>query len=449
MKSLIKKYIQDKKVLILGFGREGKSTYKFIRQNFQDVFPAIADQNINLNTEDVEPEGITQFFLGDDYLASIDEFDVIIKSPGVSWRDKNVSFEGKILLSQTNLFLEYFRNQIIGITGTKGKSTTASLIFHILSGAGRKAVLVGNIGQPPLDSYNEIDKETYIIFELSANQLEFVNHSPHIAVLLNLFPEHLDYFLTSENYYRAKLNIVHFQDAEDYFIIDPKNKDISLQIEKSPPSAKLIPINADFRTPIDRRGGAENEFEKIKTKLRGSHNLVNIFAAKRVCEIIGVSVGDIYSGIESFQPLQHRLEFVGNICGIHFYNDSISTIPESAIEAIKTIPNTNTLILGGFDRGLDYTMLMSFLVDSPIRNFIFMGNAGKRMMGIFETIKMPKQRSYFIHAFESLPGYLLKTEKGKACLLSPAASSYDQFRNFEERGHAYIKIAESLKTLCH
>ena len=448
MKWLLEKYIQDKKVLILGFGREGKSTYKFIRQNFRDVFPAIADQNIDLNIENVEPDSTTQLFLGDDYLAAINEFDVIIKSPGVSWRDKNVSFVGKTLLSQTSLFLEYFKNRIIGITGTKGKSTTASLIFHILMGTGRKAVLVGNIGQPPLDVYNQIDRETYIIFELSANQLEFVKHSPHIAVLLNLFPEHLDYFQTSYNYYHAKLNIARFQIARDYFIVDRKNRDISLQLEKFKPSANVISINP-CNSSIDEGGGIETGYGQLKTKLRGNHNLKNIFTAKRACEIVGVSANDIYSGIESFTPLEHRLEFVGNICGIDFYNDSISTIPESAIEAIKTIPHTNTLILGGFDRGLDYTILMSFLADSPIRNFIFTGNAGKRMMEIFEILKMPEQSCYFIHAFKSLAGYLLKTEKGKACLLSPAASSYDEFRNFEERGQAYKKMAESLKTLCH
>lgn len=443
MEELFKKYILHKRVLILGFGREGQSTYRCLKMNFPDQKIAIADQNVKLNLALIDQSDQGNLILGWHYLDAIDDFDVIIKSPGISLTGKAGSLGGKTLLSQTGLFMEQFREQIIGITGTKGKSTTVSLIYHILIEAGKKAVLVGNIGQPPLDLLSEISPDTHIIFELSAHQLEFVNDSPHVAILLNLFPEHLDYFKSQESYYRAKLNITRFQNDSDFFIVDTENSKISQQLKSLKAGVNILPIE------VPDESGGEVKVPKINTRLNGRHNLKNIYAAKMACEIVGVPEREIYSGIQSFSPLEHRLEFVGNICGIDFYNDSISTIPESTIAAVKTIRHTQTIVLGGFDRDLDYTNLMRFLAKSPVENFIFIGVAGLRMMEEFKLVKRSGQQSYFIQRFDELPPLMLKTHKGKACLLSPAASSYDQFRNFEERGRLYKKIAESLKTICH
>lgn len=439
MEELFKKYILHKRVLILGFGREGQSTYRYLKATFPDQKIAIADQNINLNLALIDQSDRSNLILGAHYLDAIDAVDVIIKSPGISMNGKAMNLGGKTLLSQTGLFMERFKDQIIGITGTKGKSTTASLVYHILMNAGKRAVLVGNIGQPPLDLLSEISPDTQIIFELSAHQLEFVNDSPHLAILLNLFPEHLDYFKTQEYYYRSKLNITCSQNESDFFVFDDENSEIPHQLKKIKTKANLLPIEfpSEDEDGVNAMG--------INTRLSGRHNLKNIYAAKIACEIVGIPESEIFSGIESFSPLEHRLEFVGNICGIDFYNDSISTIPESAIAAVKTIKHTQTMILGGFDRGLDYTNLVLFLATSSVENFIFIGAAGLRMMEELKHLKSQGQQSFFIQNFVELGALMLKTPKGKACLLSPAASSYDQFQDFEERGRMYKKIAEGLK----
>lgn len=449
MKSLFQKYILDKKVLILGFGREGKSTLRFIRQHYPEVLIGIADKNINLSLDDIEPIDRKNLFLGEDYLQAINEFDVIIKSPGIELNEKSPDLENKILRSQTGLFLECYHNQIIGITGTKGKSTTSTLIHHILKNAGKKTIFVGNIGQPPFDLIHQIDNETHIVFELSAHQLEYVADAPHIAILLNIFQEHLDYFGTMEKYIQAKMNIGRFQRKEDFFIYDAKNKNIGAQLLKLEVLATKIAIPEIGETGTGGGHPFSINLNFENGKLRGNHNLKNTFAAALACKISGISDELIESGVESFEPLEHRLEFVGNFCGIDFYNDSISTIPESTMEAVKTLKNINTLILGGFDRGINYEELILFLAESTVEHFIFTGPAGKRMKEMFDPQKNAVQKTYIISRFNELPEFILKTEPGKSCLLSPAASSYDQFNNFEERGHAYKKMAESLKTFCH
>ncbi len=449
MISLLDKYIRGKKTLILGFGREGKSTFRFIKKHFPTIDINIADKNCNLDTSDTGDINPENLFLGEKYLDAIQYFDVIIKSPGINIKAVHEKYKHKLWLSQTGLFLEQYHRQVIGITGTKGKSTTSSLIHHILKSAGAKSILVGNIGQPPFDLIDEIDSDTHIVFELSANQLEFVNHAPHVAVLLNLFPEHLDYFGTSEKYFDAKLNIVKFQGVGDVLIYDSGNKNIAELLKSITVKSGKLSFHENDGGNIS--GSNSDLFKEIilsNHKLKGKHNLKNISAAALACLEAGVAKEEIIKGVKSFSPLEHRLEFVGNFCGIDFYNDSISTIPESTIEAVKTIKNIHTLILGGFDRGIDYSSMLKFLSESNVVRLIFTGPAGKRMMTELEGMENKNQQIFFIEDFNDLSYLLPKTEKGKACVLSPAASSYDQFKDFEERGRAFKKMAESLIASC-
>lgn len=448
MISILDKYIRGEKVLILGFGREGKSSFHFIKKHFPQIDISVADRNQGLDKSETLKIGDENLFLGDDYLEAIQNFNVIIKSPGISITAVQKKYKDKIWLSQTGLFLEAYHRQIIGITGTKGKSTTSSLIHHILKCAGTYSILVGNIGQPPFDLIDQINPETHIVFELSANQLEFVNHAPHIAILLNLFQEHLDYFGSIEKYFDAKMNIVKLQEAGDVFIFDSGNKNIGEQLKPIALKPKVFSFNENDNGQIVSSNAILKKIEFSNYKLKGRHNLKNITAAALACISAGVGIEEIISGVEAFSPLEHRLEFVGNYCGIDFYNDSISTIPESTVEAVKTIKNIQTLILGGFDRGIDYTFLLNFLSTSSALTLIFTGPAGKRMMAEYQALKDKNQQIYFIEQFNDMSNLLQKTEKGKACVLSPAASSYDQFNDFEERGRAFKKMAESLKASC-
>jgi UDP-N-acetylmuramoylalanine--D-glutamate ligase len=458
MKTLLKKYVSGKTVLILGFGLEGRSTFKLLRNYFPILKIAVADKNSNLDISGFEKDKFLSFILGEDYLNQIPLFDVVFKTPGISLNDINVRFDKTKLLSQSAVFIENYRNQIIGITGTKGKSTTSSLIYHLMQTAGKNSVFVGNIGQPPFEAISKINGETIIVFEMSSHQLEHTCFSPHIAILLNVFQEHLDHYHSFEKYSLAKLNIAKYQSGMDYFIFNGNDRWLTSFINESQTKGQKIRFSAS----VSRDAGIFIEDETIKSNclkrrpisiaqrtLKGKHNLNNILAATAACLVQNGSENEIERGIKSFQPLEHRLEYVGTFCGIEFINDSISTIPESTIEAVKTIENTDTIILGGFDRGIDYRELTGFLTRSSIRNFIFTGPAGSRMLDEFSETKKPGQNTFFIDSFDDLPGIIIKhTETGKSCLLSPAASSYDRFKNFEERGRLFKKIAGLIGESC-
>jgi UDP-N-acetylmuramoylalanine--D-glutamate ligase len=459
MKELLEKYVSGKKVLILGFGLEGRSTLKLLRRYFPDLNLAVADKNTNLDISGLEKDPHLNFILGENYLEQIPLFDMVFKTPGISLNGSTINFGNTILLSQSSVFIENYKQQIIGITGTKGKSTTSSLIYHLLQTAGKDSVFVGNIGQPPFEAISKINSQTIIVFEMSSHQLEHTFFSPHTGILLNVFEEHLDHYHSFEKYSLAKLNIAKYQTGADYFIFNGKDAWLNNFITEG--ETKGIKIGfASFSSP-EADIYIENETIKCsfldrkpisisERTLRGNHNLNNILAATATCLLQNVAEKDIETGIRTFKPLEHRLEYVGTFCGIEFINDSISTIPESTMEAVNTIENTDTIILGGFDRGIDYRQLIEFLADSSIHNFIFTGPAGKHMLDEFLIVKKRFQQTFFIQSFNELPAIISgNTKPGKACLLSPAASSYDQFKNFEERGRLFKKIAGLIGESCH
>lgn len=434
-------------LLILGFGREGQSTFRLLKDNFQNIELAIADRNESLAEleilKDFNPDNL---FLGEDYLDAISHFQRVIKSPGVNLSGRKYDFSK--ITSQTELFLEYYRSNTIGVTGTKGKSTTVSLIHHLLNKAGKENVLLGNIGVPAFDRIELIKKDTIVVFELSAHQLQYIQQSPGFGVLLNIFPEHLDHFEDFDAYRDAKTNLFRYQDKNDVVII---HESIVSQIDL--PGSTLRIFSAD-----DENGGEQNNPEdlhrafkvsrEMKSGLKqiiGKHNENNILAAVLAVSFFGIPFEKSIEYLSDFIPLPHRLEYAGMMGGVHFYNDSISTIPESAIAAVKALEGTDTLILGGFDRGLDYSGLIDFLLKGSVRNIIFMGQVGKALMPVFQSEKSDKRFFFADELAEAFPLILKHTTPGSICLLSPAASSYDQFHNFEHRGDTFKSLVRELK----
>ena len=418
----LRKELKEKRILILGLGKEGKSTYALLRNLFPDKKIAVADKNPEA-FKSIENDKNCKFITDDKYLDEIKYYDTVFKSPGIPLKDTDTG--NAVITSQTDIFLKHFGKNTIGITGTKGKSTTASLIFHFLQNSRKKSVLLGNIGTPAFDKLSEIDENTVIVFELSAHQLEYVNNSPQVAVLLNIFPEHLDHFHSFESYAKAKLNINKYQDESSLFIT---NKEIlkRYEINKNPEVITIEKEIIDFEPP-----------------LKGEHNLFNINAALKAVEFFKIDKNTALDSLKSFNPLPHRLEYVGNYGGIDFYNDSIATIPEATIEAVKTTGKVNTIILGGFDRGLDYAELLCFLRDNPdVKNLIFTGKAGEIMYKMIST--QPKNGKEHFYAkdmdeiFEIIKEH---TPANSVCLLSPAAASYDQYHNFEHRGDIFKNYA--------
>ena len=347
-----------------------------------------------------------------------------------------------------------FGRQIIGVTGTKGKSTTASLIYHILSNSLGNTILVGNIGIPFFDLIDKINDETTIVAELSAHQLEFTDFSPHVAIMLNLFQEHLDHFNTFNNYQLAKLNITEHQSENDIFIYNFDDRYIPGLIE----SHKLVRRFVPFSTQTTVKNGAfctKTDIVLVKDSvpycqipiadrqnIPGLHNNNNIMAAVLACKTKNVGNEDIIKHLKTFKGLEHRIELVGTFNDITFYNDSISTIPEATVAALKTVKRVDTLIIGGFDRGIDYQLLIDYLKENPVRNIAFVGKVGERVLKIWQEENHPLPENYIVeNDYAKIVDFAFeKTQKGCSCLLSPAAASYDQFKDFTVRGTTYKNL---------
>lgn len=421
--NLIFKKLRGKRILILGFGREGRSSLAFIRENLPDTVVGVADGNANV-LAGLEESHDVKTYSGRNYLDAVNDYDIVLKTPGISLKDRDVDFSK--ITSQTDLFLEEFHDRVIGVTGTKGKSTTSSLIDHLLKESGRESFLVGNIGVPVFDVIDKLTQNSIIVFELSAHQLQFIHRSPHVGILLNVFEEHLDHFGTLDAYKNAKLNIVRKMGEGDWAVT---RSELSFDLADS--SAHIIDYEYyDFGV----------DWESIP--LKGEHNRLNVNAALCACYACGIPVDELIPHLYTFRPLEHRQELVGTFGGVTFYNDSISTIPQAAIAAVETIKNVKFLLLGGYDREIDYSPLVEYLMKNKVEHLLFTGNAGKRMMSMLENTGYQGDMTTFANLPEAFSIIRKKAKQGDVCLLSPAAASYDQYRNFEERGRIFKELAE-------
>lgn len=411
MFDLILNRLRGKRILILGFGREGRSTFAFLRKYMPNAVLSVADKN--------PLEGVK--YSGDDYLQAIYDHDIVVKTPGISLKDFDT--RGVEITSQTDLFLSQFHHQTIGISGTKGKSTTTSLIYHLLKSSGRDAILTGNIGIPCFDVMEDIKPESIVVYELSAHQLEYVHNSPKVGVLLNVFEEHLDHFGTFERYKHAKFNLLRYIGPDDFAVVHD-----SLLME----TLGLGVNNVTFSR-------MDFDIDEDALPILGPHNLMNAKAALCACAAYGIDVQELIPYLYTFKPLEHRLELVGVFGGVTFVNDSISTIPQAAIAACETLGKVDFLLLGGFDRDIDYTPLVQYMMVHPVPHLLFTGKAGERMMQMMKGVQANKVRyDSMEEAFDYLKSHAVA---GDVCLLSPAASSYDQYKNFEERGRKFKLLA--------
>jgi len=424
-------FFVGRRILILGLGREGRSTLDILKKIPCTI--GIADKNLTVSDDIKDYE----LYLGEDYLSSLEKFDIIMKSPGIALLDMVSDEIKEKITSQTDLLLRFCDNEIIGITGTKGKSTTSSLTCHILKECGKDAILIGNIGIPPLERMTEFKEDTIIVCEMSCHQLEYVKASPDIAVLLNVFEEHLDHYVDFNAYKAAKENIYRYQDESDIIIIntDCVNKEIPSEIVTASLNEK-----ADIYVTEDNLfvNGIIIPLSEIKTKLIGHHNFYNIGIAACIALSMGCAVDEILSAVPSFNGLSHRLENIGTFGGVQYINDSISTCPSTAIAAVKSFNKVDTIIIGGMDRGIDYTELVEFINGSDIENIILLPDSGYR---ISPDLDASKRNIYKASDLSDAVGYAKKVTKMR-CLLSPAAASYGFYKNFEERGDHFRALVK-------
>ncbi len=413
--------IQDlsgKNVCILGFGREGQSTLRALQSFAPDANITIADENERVRANGVKMQ------LGKDAFKDLARFDVIIKSPGIPPKPEFEPVADKIT-NAVQIFLDSIKDSgvtVIGVTGSKGKSTTASLIHAILKQTGRETYLIGNIGEPVLDHIEEAKVNTFFVQEMSSYQLKELTMSPHIAVITSFFPEHLDYHGSIENYKKAKSHIVRFQSYDD-LVFYPEQDVGAKEIAESSKGQKISFSEKDAPVTID------------ETHLIGQHNLRNIAAAAKVGRHLKIDELAIVKAIRTFKGLPQRLESLGNHHGIEWVDDAISTTPESTIAALEALePDVETLIVGGMDRGTDFAILAERLKKSSVKTIILLGNNAARIAETFEKAKLTGDILQVPTMAEAVAKAKAKTAKGKTCLLSPASPSYDMFKNFEEKG---------------
>lgn len=437
-------------IAIVGYGAQGKSTYDYLN------LPGNSITICDLDTGIVVPEG-AKSQLGPDHLKNLDKFDVIYRAPIVHPKDIVAENDEEILekvWSNTNEFFKVCPNKnIIGVTGTKGKGTTSTLIAKMLEADGKKVHLGGNIGTPPLEMLkNNIQPKDWVVLELANFQLIDLKYSPKIAVCLMVVPEHLDWHQDIDEYIDAKSQLFIHQETEDIAIYYAKN-DISEDITHAS-EGKIIPY---FSEPgaVVKDGSIVINDQKIcdisDVKLLGEHNLQNICAAVTAVWQITQNPEAIKSVIVTFTGLPYRLELIRELDGVKYYNDSFGTTPETAIVAIEAFSEPIVLIAGGSDKGSDYYKLINKIIESNVKHVICIGVTGDKIADLLEGRMSDRCVAHTV--FESSDKLSMlqivqsareQAEPHDIVLLSTGSASFGLFQNYKDRGDQFNQEVSKL-----
>lgn len=441
-----------KKISILGIARSGTAAALFLKKKGYDIF--ISD----IKKIDDDDEFILQlknnninFETGKHSLSILSNSDLIVVSPGIPL-DSNIICElknlNKKIIGEIELAYQFCnkRSKIIAVTGSNGKSTTTSLIGEILKGSGLKVIVAGNIGSPWIKYIDEIDDATVVVLELSSFQIDTLyEFRPNISIILNITPNHLDRYNSFLEYKKSKFKITDNQYYPDYFVL---NSTLDFDNKKN---LNIIKLNDDsqknnFVNMFDKNrlnysiNGISEHINFNSLFLRGTHNYENIAASASAALILKIDEHLIKTAIENFKGLEHRLEFVKEKNGIKFYNDSKATTPEAAIKAINSFDNNVVLLLGGRDKGTGFKNL-KFAIKNKVKFTVLFGEAKELIKNDVELID-----NFFIaNSFDEAvkKAYNISTA-GDVVLLAPACTSYDMFKNFEERGKIFKELVNNL-----
>jgi UDP-N-acetylmuramoyl-L-alanine---L-glutamate ligase len=416
--------LNGQKVCIIGFGVEGQAAVAALQKYAPKAQITVADSRIDIDTL----PGL-EWQLGQKYLEGLERYDVVIKSPIMPYRSFAPEIQRK-LTSSTQIFLDTVHAagaMTVGVTGSKGKSTTTSLIAELLVAGGKKAHLVGNIGIPALEFLGEAGPSTIFAIEMSGHQLDQLTTSPHIAVMTSFFPEHLDFFPSLEVYFEAKATIGKYQGGGDWFYYNAHSPECRKAAGLSGAEHK-VEFGPDD-CPVDIRD----------TKLLGRHNAGNMGAAYLVARQLGVAASTCIEVLKSFKGLPHRLELLGRYHGIDWVDDAISTTAESAIMAMAALKGRlGTMILGGTDRNNSFDELAKAIVDSEVGAVILYGETGSKIHAALRQALKAHPRDLIIEPAATMAEVITiakrVTPPGRTCLLSPASASYDMYKHFEYKG---------------
>jgi UDP-N-acetylmuramoylalanine--D-glutamate ligase len=440
-------------IALIGFGVENQAVYRYLSKN-QAVSLTICDQNPNL----VLPEG-SKSQLGANYLENIDTFDLIVRSVGIHPSViTNVSKEAaKKLTTAVNMFFQANHTPVIGVTGTKGKGTTSTLIHKILEAAGKKSVLAGNIGVPMLDVLDQAQTMDFVVLELSSFQLYDATYSPHIAVCLMVVPEHLNWHSNMEDYIQAKAHIFKYQKSDDVAVYNAFNT-VSDQLARLSPAQKKL----SYAVPgIDEHVLAickvyvegntlycdkQPVCQLDQIALPGRHNLENISAAiAATWDLIGGNVEVIRTVLASFKGLPYRLEHIKDLEGVQYYNDSFATTPEATIAALQALKAPKILIAGGRSKGVSLEPLANAIVGSNVKTVLCIGEEGRNIAVLLQTRGFT---NFITEGLQTMPMIIEKAhrlaEQGDIVLLSAGLASFDMFKDYKDRGDQFNAAVQSL-----
>ncbi len=449
---------RGKKVAILGLSVEGLDSVKFFVGEGAKV--TCLDRR-NLSDLGETYQQLTHypvtFQLGEHYLDRLDEYEVIVRTPGMSPRlPQLVAWQksGREMTSSTKLFFELCKAPIIGVTGTKGKGTTSTLIYEMLKAAKKNAYLGGNVGTPLLSRVREIKPSDLVVLELSSFQTEDLKKSPHIAVVLRTTQEHLanfdrlatNFHSSREAYVEAKKSIVRYQKNRDYAVLNADDPTSSSFAKETP--AKVYYFSrwgksvdayvTEGSVYLHWQGKKELICQKDEIKLRGEHNLENIAAAALVARLAGVDISSIRGVARVFPGLVHRLELVRSVKGVDYYDDSFSTVPETTIAAVTSFSEPIILIVGGSEKGSDFTEMGAVITKSSVKDVIVIGAMTQR---IIKALRQAHFSGSIITGCRNMHEVVQKasklSERGDVVLLSPACASFDMFKNYKERGNQF------------
>lgn len=468
--------LKDKKVAILGLGIEGIALLKYLDGVTSDitVLDRLSTSEIIQNLEEDERVGAEsliekyKIISGEKYLDNLFDFDVIFRSPGISINHPNLQKakeNGAIISSQIKLFFDLCPAMIIGVTGTKGKGTTSSLISEILVrsrayGVGSKnskpkVYLAGNIGYPAITLIPQLKSDDIVILELSSFQLMDLEKSPHIAVVTNLTVDHLDYHEDISEYQSAKTSILKFQNEDDFAVLNSDSTfDSGFLDHEVKSNIKYFSHTKDADATVkngevilDPKNKSITICDENHIKLFGRHNLENISAASIVAEILNIDLNVTKEAVSKFKGLPHRLELVSEIDGIKFINDSFATNPEPTIAALNSFSENKILVLGGSSKGANFDELSKEIIQSNVSGVVTIGIEGKK---IENSLKKSGYSGTIIQGGDSIDEIVMNAKKlaknGDVVVFSPACASFDMFKNYKDRGEKFKTAVLNLRS---
>jgi len=439
------------KIAVLGYGKQGKAAVDYWNKGNEIT---VCDQNAITDL----PASIKSVS-GPEYLANLDDYDLIVRSPSVHPRDIVAANSEKILRKVTTVTEEFFRTcpaPIIGVTGTKGKGTTSTLIAKIIETSGETVHLGGNIGIPPLDMLKDDIKPTdWVVLELANFQLIDLRISPKIAVCLMVEPEHLDWHTDIEEYVKAKQQLFIHQSSQDMAVFNRLNDLSSAVVDVSPALKISYEVPEIGQEPEDKNGayvlGDDIYMDDVKVcsisdvKLLGRHNLQNVCAAiAATWDLIDNDPAIIVKALSDYTGLQHRLELIRDFNGIKFYDDSFGTTPETAIVALEALPGSKVVILGGSDKGATYDVLAQAIMNHQVHTVITIGQTGP---AIAESLRKAGFTNIFdggttMQSIVNVARQHAKT--GDTVLLSTACASFGMFKDYIDRGDQFRETVLAL-----